>query len=49
MTLTCAESDSVIALVLLCGIMEMITKGADGSRSAIFMVPVKVRSALADW
>lgn len=29
----------------LYGTMEVITKGADGSRSAVFMVPVKVLSA----
>lgn len=27
----------------------MITKGADGSRSTVFMVPVKVLSAEAGW
>lgn len=43
MTLTCAEADSQIAAA------EMIAKGADGSRNTIFMVPVKVLSALADW
>lgn len=33
----------------LYGTMEVITKEADGSRSAVFMVPVKVLSSLADW
>lgn len=30
-------------------VMEVITKEADGSRSAVFMVPVKVLSARAVW
>lgn len=33
----------------LYGVMEVITKGADGSRSGVFMVPVKMLSALAGW
>lgn len=39
----------MILLWSLYGVMEVITKEADGSRSAIFMVPVKVPSSLAGW
>lgn len=40
---TCAEADSVMAFILLCSLMGVITKRADGSISAIFTAPLSVK------